>query len=205
MLISYSKKFIFVHIYKVAGSSIRAALNKYQYPPHENYFYHLLKRVKWLPSDQTLHSHSKARDIKKAVPERYFNSSFKFAFVRNPWDWQVSLYFYALQDEQHPQHQLTKNFSGFEEYLEWRVSEDLHLQKEFVTDEKDRLLVNFVGKIENLEDDFNYVCKQLGVEESLPHKNVSQHEHYKNYYNEKTRKLVAQHFKKDIELFDYSF
>jgi len=39
----------------------------------------------------------------------------------------------------------------------------------------------------------------------LPHVNKSHHHDYREYYNNHTRQLVAEHCKTDIELFGYEF
>ena len=57
----------------------------------------------------------------------------------------------------------------------------------------------------NLEQDFNFLREKLGIQEELPHVNKSQHTHYQDYYNTHTQQLVAEYFKRDIELFGYSF
>ena len=45
MLISYSHRFIFVHIYKVAGSSVRRALGEYAHDPNRLLANRLLRRL----------------------------------------------------------------------------------------------------------------------------------------------------------------
>lgn len=212
MLISYSHKFIFIHVYKVAGSSIRKVLRKYEPVPVR------LKRIAGIsmkkmgilnPEKQlnykNFEAHVTAKELKEKLPEKTYNSFFKFAFVRNPWDWQVSLYHYMLQEKKHPQHDFIKSVESFDHYIEWRVKEDKHLQKEFVTGDNGDIIVDFVGKIENLETDFNYVCKKIGIQSSLLHKNKSYHRDYRSYYNKKTKELIYEHFKEDIELFGYTF
>lgn len=85
------------------------------------------------------------------------------------------------------------------------MEKDKHLQKEFLTDRDGKLMVDFVGRFENLQEDFRHVCKTIGIECSLPHVNRSQHVDYRTYYNDKTIQLVYEHFKEDIEMFGYAF
>ena len=66
--------------------------------------------------------------------------------------------------------------------------------------------MDFVGRFENFKDDFNLVAKELGIgNPSLPHKNSSKHQIYREYYSEYTRSTVAYLYKPDIECFQYSF
>ncbi|NIU87939.1 MAG: sulfotransferase family 2 domain-containing protein, partial [Nitrosopumilaceae archaeon] len=62
-----------------------------------------------------------------------------------------------------------------------------------------------VGRFENLNEDFDHVSRQIGIETKLPHVNKSSHSYYKSYYNTKTRDMIAEGFREDIELFGYDF
>lgn len=137
---------------------------------------------------------------------RTFDDYFAFGFVRNPWDWQVSLYFYMLENESHFQHDLIQSMESFEEYIDWRVHEDKTLQKEFFCDNKGNIIIDYIGRLEEIQSDFNEICEKIGIDQiKLPKKRTSCHKHYSAYYNERTKNLVREHFKEDIELFDYEF
>jgi hypothetical protein len=43
------------------------------------------------------------------------------------------------------------------------------------------------------------------ISKELPHKNSSDHSHYKSYYNESSKAFVAELYKQDIEKFKYTF
>ena len=210
MIISHKKKFIYFHVYKVAGTSIRNALKEYDdlsfadFPLHKNIQFLIGSRV-WFLSTWAV-DHIKAAEAKHYLPENTFNEYYKFSFVRNPWDWQVSIYHYMLQFKFHPQHRLVSKMKTFDEYIEWRVNYDLELQKEFVYDKEGNLLVDFVGRFENIQEDFQKVCAHLNLFEiNLPMMNKSKHAYYKDYYNEHTRKLIGDAYKEDIDTFNYDF
>lgn len=192
MLLSLRHKFIFIHIYKAAGTSVTHALRPFAREP-------LLRRR----SVPKLPDHITAEELRETIGE-LFDRCFKFAFVRNPWDWQVSLYHYMRQTRKHPQHLLVRGMS-FEDYIRWRVTEDKHLQKEFVTDAAGKTIVDFIGRFESLETDFAAICAKVGIAAALPHRNRSRHDDYRKYYDAATRELVAEHFRDDVELFGYSF
>ncbi len=192
MLISYKYNFIFIHVYKVAGTSMHKALLKYLSPSD---------LLKTLPFP----THIKARDIKDSFSAPVYHNFFTFAFVRNPWDWQVSLYEYMLGDTKHYQHNLVKWMNNFEEYVNWRVNQNKHLQKDFVTSDEGDVIVDFIGRFENVENDFKHVCEVIGIKEELPHLNRSRRGNYKDYYNEKTKNLIYEYHKEDIEFFGYYF
>ena len=210
MLISYSHRFIFIHIYKVAGTSIRDALKPYSFNPNTFLPTRLLRmlgahKVVSHHRLQKLGGHAHATEVRDAMPAKIFNEFYKFSFARNPWDWQVSLYNFALKDPTHHQHELMKSLGGFENYLDWRVNKEMRLQKDFVVDERGELLVDFVGRYETLVRDFNEVCERLGVSSRLPHLNKTPRKKYTDFYTPETAALVAEAFKEDVEFFGYDF
>lgn len=207
MLLSYSHKFIFIHVYKVAGTSIKKSLEQYAKRPMMRRLLNAIRLGSKVPyyKWRTFPSHIKADDLEKELPDKIYGNFYKFAFVRNPWEWQVSLYHHMLQRREHHQHKLIKSMKNFDEYIVWRVNEDKVLQKDFITDLSGKIIVNFVGRFESLKDDFHHICNILKINASLPHLNASSHMHYHSYYNEETQRLVEENFSEDIELFGYTF
>jgi len=167
MLISHSHQYIFIHNYKVAGTSVHSALKSTASisPP----FFRKLRKEKPTVYTNDFAAHCKAAEVKEKISPEIYSAYFKFGFVRNPWDWQVSLYKYMLQNKGHHQHQLIKGLGSFDKYLDWRIHEDLHLQKEFFYDKDGKLIVDFIGKFESLAADFQKICDTIGVRASLPH------------------------------------
>lgn len=202
MLISHKHKFIFIHVFKVAGTSIRHALNPYCQPRFtERVRRKLIGRPK-LSID--FDHHAKASEVKEAIGARKFIDYFKFAFVRNPWDWQVSLYHFTLQNPQHFQHEEVRKLKGFDEYIDWRVTKGMCYQSSFTHDQEGNCLVDYIGRIENLEDDFKNICNRLNIYCQLPFENKSEHDDYMDYYNTTTYNLIAEAYKSEIELFRYN-
>ncbi len=66
--------------------------------------------------------------------------------------------------------------------------------------------IDFIGRFENLEEDFQYICEKIGLSNiKLPHENITRHKHYTKYYNNETREIVAEIYAKDIKNFGYNF
>ena len=214
-MISTRHKFLFIHVPKVAGQSVNFALEQAVYGPTRRFINKAATRlahdtgwrVSWPFALVNVHPpHLTAQDWSRKLGARVYDNMFKFAFVRNPWDWQVSLYHYILQDPKHHQNALLKSLGSFGQYLEWRVTDALELQKSYLTDNTGRFLVNFVGRYERLATDFQHVCRVLNLQGvRLPHVNASSHRDFRTYYNARTRKLVEEHFRDDIATFGYTF
>jgi len=124
--------------------------------------------------------------------------------VRNPWDWQVSLYKYMLKTQDHFQHDLIKGMDSFDAYIKWRCEHEVRFQRDFIFDGDD-CIVDFVGRFEDLESDFGEICKRIGIMASLPRLNVSNSKPYRQFYSDESRRLVEETFAPDIEAFGYEF
>lgn len=149
--------------------------------------------------------HTTADQARRLLPRQVYNDLFKFAFVRNPWDLLVSYYHYLLRSTGHHRHRRVKRLGGFEDYVRYEARRGKFSQKQFLTDRRGNLLVDFVGRFESLATDFCYVCRVLGISAALPHVNRTPHQDYRSYYDKRTIELVAWHFREDIELFGYEF
>lgn len=206
MILSHSKKFIFVHLYKTGGTSIRRRLEKYD--TSYNVLHWAKSKLTKNPvfTSPVAHKHAMAKVIRKEVGPEIYDNYFSFCFVRNPWDWQVSLYHYVLKDNTNQHYDIISSFKDFTEYIHWRCAEDVHFQKEYVLDEAGNQIVDFIGRMENLNEDFKKICQHLDLDvEDLPHLNKSVNKKYHAFYTDETRDLVARTYAPDIEFFGYEF
>ena len=124
------------------------------------------------------------------MTQEKWNSYFKFCFVRNPWSRTVSLYHYHRQSpKQWPLAQ-----KSFEEWLlEGGTGTIKKSLTDFVTDEDGNDIIDFVGRYENLKEDFSEICSRLDLPElTLPHLNKSKTVNYRSMYTNETRDLVAK-------------
>jgi len=208
-MISDKHKFIFIHIPKCAGTSIYKVLmpeNNWRNINHT-------KHGGWDKKNKIQKQHATAIQTK----EFYcldFNDYFSFTFVRNPWDKMASDYLWMTNSDGR------RRKGTFLEYLNNENDFDLeNLKKEtfyrydhilpqtdFILNKKGERMINFVGKFENLQEDFNVACDKIGVpRKELPHENATKHKHYTEYYDDETRQIVAEKYAKDIEYFGYKF
>jgi hypothetical protein len=153
-----------------------------------------------------------------------FDNYFTFSFVRNPWDRLVSAFLYG----NYHRHMSFKDFviSGLPERSPKGVYRQIQPQHEYIWRESGELLVDFVGRFESLQADFSVIADRLGFQDSqLPHVNASalpkglsekvlnifrgrsrkRRPPYWEFYDDHTRQLVGDIYRRDIELFSYEF
>lgn len=171
-------KFVFIHVPKTGGMSIRKSLgvspkNLGPIPPGERYEF----------------IHMTATMAQTYLPDWEDHNS--AAFVRNPWDRMVSMWA-----------QLPKDRWSFDDFLESDLIHDCFLRPQ--VDYLDG--IKFIGRFEQLEDDYVIMCNIAGlVPHHLAYENRSEHRKYRDYYTDRTRDIVGDRYHQDIERFGYSF
>ena len=184
---------IFIHIPKTAGSSIGHAI----FGTHQTGHWKLIT-YRWTNSNK-------------------FDRYFKFTFVRNPWDRLASAYFYLAEggktkNDREWSKKNISHFKSFEDFVTRGLSNDnilnwVHFvpQLNFIRDIDGHINVDFVGKYENLKEDFEYVCNKLNINTELPHKNHSNRLDYRKIYSSSMIQKVQEVYSDDIEFFNYNF
>lgn len=217
MLLSVKRHFLFVHIAKTGGTSVRASLRHLLWRDPWYWPMYLCSRFSHLSGHRIagkLPRHAKIIAAKELLPKAFFDALFKFTFVRNPWDLQVSS-FHHIRCER-PQH--LGGHETFADFLRWKLDPErpyqyhldtsIELQTDYLIDLHGELIVDFIGRYERLEEDFTEVCGRIGiVRPKLAHKRraTDRERDYRSYYSDETAELVARHFRQDIELLGYAF
>ena len=60
-------------------------------------------------------------------------------------------------------------------------------------------------RFENLQEDFNLVANELGISDELPHINKTSKTNYRDFYDESTKRIIADWFHEDIKVFGYTY
>lgn len=152
---------------------------------------------------------------KGVVSRRYFDRAFKFAFVRNPFDRLVSLFFYLKKIQREDVAQIG-SFEEFCRHLDARGFPPVGLynfrglsqanpMSDWLLDREGKLLPDFLGRHETLREDFASVCRTIGIQEQIPHENKSEHRPYRDHYTPATRAIVEKLYRQDLDRFGYSF
>lgn len=198
-MINHKHKFILIHIPKTGGTSIESALCGSDWwkvhPPSKHLTAHIAKKI-YAP---------------------YWNDYFKFSFVRNPWDRLVSMlkykHHYKLSLNNQDKIVTTQYFKYFEKieydtrFFNLKQFEDFKEKSQSVYMNILGREIDFIGRFENLQEDFNNVCDLLKIKSSkLPHTEKSKNRlHYREYYSEDEKNIVSKKYEKDIDLFKYKF
>jgi hypothetical protein len=181
------RPYVFVHINKTGGSSIEKALG--------------------IGLD-----HSTALEKYHQLGPRAWQRKFTFTMVRNPWDKVVSHYHYRVRTNQTG---LGDRAIPFDQWLQrCYVDHDPRYydqprmfmpQRQWLINEEGELLVEFIGRFENIEADFHQICERLGTDAQLGHAKPSSRGSYRDYYDANSEALVREFFAEDLELFGYQF
>jgi len=206
-MILHKYKCIFIHIPRTGGTSIESVL------AGKNW---------WKVHPQSKHLNFISA---KKIYNKYWDDYFKFTFVRNPWGRLLSLTKYSTNKQPHdniyPVHLdvlnriKTNHFFDFFSNTEYdprffNANQfekfkpfDQAYYRNIIGDEMD-----FIGKYENLQNDFDVVCEHLKIPSTtLPHveKSVIDCSQYQRCYDDDQRDLVYNQFKYDIEKYNYEF
>ena len=217
MLLSRKYNFLFVHIAKTGGTSVRAALQPLRWRDPWYYAQFLCSRLSHASGHRIgskFPRHARIIAAQEMLPEAFFRQLFKFAFVRNPWDLQVSSYHHIRRERPH----LIHHIDDFEQFIRWKldperpyqfhVDTSIQSQLDYLIDLQGRILVDFIGRYENLQQDFQQVCDRLALKPlRLPHKREAQDRKrdYRSYYSDELASLVGDYFARDISALDYRF
>ncbi len=189
-------KCLFVHIPKCAGISV----------------------MKSLFGDRT-GSHLIIRDFQLVYNRHEFERYFKFTFIRNPWDRLVSAFFFLKQGGfgKRDRTWMDENLSTYADFdafvRDWVTPENIYSYIHFVPQHKflrskgNKPIVDFIGRYENLEEDFRYIQNKIGINAELKHLNITRcrEDDYMKYYTEETKQIVADVYAEDIRIFRYTF
>lgn len=205
-----NKKILFVHINKSCGGVITKNFSK---------------------NGETLitNCHRTLIDMLNIAKNKYNidkNELFIFTIVRNPWERMLSMYlFYHKNNYNCPEffsgdEHIDDDFNKWIQYIysskfdKTRIHGGVNIfthcfsnQLNWVKDSDNNIIKNInIYKIEDLDLDF-FLKNTLGLSnvDSETRVHSTKHNHYSNYYNDESIKLVKNHYIEDIEFFGYQY
>ncbi len=189
-MISHKHKCIFVEVPKTGSTSVRAILGK-AWKPHLN----LWQIKNHMETYWTRYGGRKNRILAALYLLRPEERRIELGYERTE----------ALQ---------LRNEMTFEQFVDWIEyssatcvhSSPHRYQLDWFVDPNGNMLADFIGKFERLDEDWGLVAQKLSLSEKLPHRRANPRErHYTEYYNSRTRDVIANKFRVDIERFGYEF
>ena len=197
--VSHSKNFIYMRAGRTASTTINFKLQIFDPKTYHQVSLPYFSKTgtnKWLEttSDQEI-----------------FNNFFIFTIIRNPFDRLISAWkaFVGKGKVNDNFEQFIKNKGVIKGKGHWlyednNVSNDhwlpLHYYVEF---NKNESFINYVGKYENLNKDWDTISKKINMS-SLP-LSTSPSKSYRKYYTDELVNIVSKYYKRDLELFNYEF
>lgn len=163
--------------------------------------------------------HARAKEIKSELGGKNYNNLRSFTFIRHPRSKIVSSYFFYRNHHVFIKKRLTFwwKFSRSIKVLIakilpfkiWALVYPYKSNHGYVTDKNDNIIVDYIGKFENLEEDFFIIMDNLNVDYSghnFPKLNTSKHKDYNIYYRDKWfKRLIDIKVRKDLKLYNALF
>jgi hypothetical protein len=205
MLISESKSFLFVHVQKTAGTSLADILRPYALTPDSGRFNKLASDLGLVRDWRKFHfrKHANLRKAQSVIPASVYDSLFKFAFVRNPWERLVSWYQYVQKT---PTHEDCKPGEAFADFAGRFLAKPRRAQWWMIEDSSGGMGLDYVGRFETLSDDIAHICQQIGIApQTLPHRNKMAEKDYRTYYDDNLAQTVKNIWAREIDAFGYTF
>lgn len=206
MIISSKHRFVFVAIPKTGTHSVRRALRKHMGPQDIEQVRLFEQKAFPVPELARLgHGHISLQQLRPFMRPEDFQSFFKFAFVRNPFDRFVSYCAFITRQ----QGMFERDPKGTMRYFLQNPPHQHILfqpQHSFVTDAGGELLSDYIGRVEEMQKSYDEIAAKIGIPTATLEKvNPSKRQNYRDYYDQELIDGVAKLYARDLELFGYKF
>jgi hypothetical protein len=212
MIVSHKNKFIFLHIPKTAGTSVRNALLPYANPLETTLRARFVRKIarQFTPYRYVNfrnHPHWSLLKAQSILPNEMYANYLKFCFVRHPVDWQHSMFRHILSHSHLPSFQTRFAFiykhKNFEDYIKWRVDNGPIPQAIQMLNNKNEIDMDKIARFEFIQQDFANICSAINISATLPFLNSNKLNRSLKI-SDSVRSLIYQHYKIDYDLFGYS-
>ena len=207
MIVSHAKQFIFFAVPKTGTHAVRELLSSHKGPDDWEQQILFGEQLSPIPEIAKIqHGHISAQQIVPYLDKAAWESYFKFAIVRNPFDRFISICFF-----------LNRNNPKFlETPLLWmksaivapRFRERVLVKPQYLqlTDAQGSMAMDYVGRYEALQDSIDEICKRLQIESTpLKKRNASEHKQYREYYDDELISAVEAFYQEDLTRFNYFY
>jgi hypothetical protein len=215
--VNHDLKAIFIHVHKTGGTYISYMLHKYygfknyylHRPDHDTFCFNKKKKTKYINYENRVHGvlmyYKTSPFINKKMgmtPEKW-NTYYKFCFVRNPYDKIISAWNHVNRfNIPFANYLLLTNKCNDVEYMHMFMP-----QVRNIINEKGDIKMNYIGKFETLEEDFQKILGEIGIKQILhdQSKSMNKREHapFYEYYDQMILNRVNILLKEDFDKLDY--
>jgi hypothetical protein len=225
-MIHHAHKCIFLHIPKTAGTTIESVISGIDW-------YHVSKGIQkhltldgWMTfprMSQDCGTHREGKiypkyrfktkdeieqikiDTHNLLNESHINNYFKFTFVRNPFDWVVSWFYWTTSHQKK-----YKDFNNFvKKYVGAGKEHCTFTSQSRYTLYKGKYCMDFIGKFENFNQDFQVVADKLNINwKNSVHINSNSNKPdvpYWNHYNKESIDIIFNKYQDDLKAFNYDY
>ncbi len=207
MIVSHQHRFIFFAVPKTATHAIREALRAHK--GEQDWEQQRLFGKQQIPITEIMaikHGHITAQEIFSVLPSEQSLDYYKFAFVRNPYDRFVSACAFLNRGNPEFGARPTEWMKNALARSQFRQRVLIRPQCSQLEDANGELAMDFVGRYETLQPSLDELFKHLGLPPTvLELRNRSDHRHYRDYFDADLERQVAELYRKDLALFNYSF
>lgn len=204
------REFIYIKPPKTASTTIRFAFEPWV--GHTRGMYFKDQNV----MDSIPYGHLRAREIIENIGIKKFTNVTTFITIRNPWARYLS---YFLFTECRVEWLLNTKVTSYKEAFRKFTLGSQHWPSlppmySYVIDNNNNPVVDTYIRVESLQEDFNKVCKTIGIVPCIlkqrrkynkRHKLPELYKHYTEFYDDETRDSVSRRYSKDIDYFGYKF
>lgn len=206
MIISFARKFIFAAIPKTGTHAVRQALRANLAPEDIEQVGLFVERKFPIPELAALgHGHLTLQEVRPHLPPEQFDSFFKFAFVRNPFDRFISYCAFMTRvrgELETKPHQVMRFYIDKPQWQHVLFQPQHH----FVCDAAGSLLTDYIGRVEEMQQSYDHIAHRIGIPTTALQKvNATRRRDYRSYYTPELVDEVAKLYARDLELFGYEF
>lgn len=191
MIVSHERKFIFLKTRKTASTSLEIALSRYcgdrdiltpiatdegmrvalsgrgaqnyERPARSLSPVQRLRRIVKDDKVPLYTEHMTAVAARRLLGDEVWNSYFKFAVVRNPYDRMLSRFYWSMKAR--PGNREIWGIEALDQFLRYRA--EYVNENWLIYTSGDRLLVDDVVRFENLEGDLGRISERIGIDHNV--------------------------------------
>ena len=220
-MISHTHQCIFVHIPKAAGSSIEQKLGFFDKLADGVQDHRTIREIepfpasKWLDSKYWPSLSGRVKGIirkRRHVSAQNYHDYYKFTFVRNSWARAYSWYRNVMRGPQHQKKLKVSPDCTFKDFIKYHLDNNwaLESQLDWIRDAQGNIPLDFIGRFENLNQDFEQVCQAIGMDDPTLPKLLKVHQgngaqSYIEAFDAESKDIIAKVFEEEIAYFNFEF